>query len=138
MTHIVCGYPSLEESQKIINILKNYSKFIEIQFPFSDPIADWPIIEKANHTALKNWIKIKDCFNFTEKNTKDNVKILIMTYYNIVFNYGLENFVKKASEIGVRWLIIPDIPYDQPDGQILRDLCNNHLNSMVKKVSVHS
>jgi tryptophan synthase alpha chain len=54
MTHMVCAYPNMEESQKIFDILKEKSEYLEIQFPFSDPIADGPIIEKANEIALKN------------------------------------------------------------------------------------
>jgi len=121
MTHMVCGYPNLEESQKVFDILKQKSEYIEIQFPFSDPIADWPIIEEANQVALQNWMTTEKCFDFIEKNigqtqgtapTTENSrgepcvhpeniqpKILIMTYYNIVLNYWVENFIKKAKSI---------------------------------------
>jgi tryptophan synthase alpha chain len=54
MTHMVCGYPNISESEKIFKILAKYSEYIEIQFPFSDPIADGPVIEKANEIALEN------------------------------------------------------------------------------------
>ena len=66
MTHMVCGYPNIAESQKIFNILKEKSEYLEIQFPFSDPIADWPVIEKANKIALENWMTTEKCFDFVE------------------------------------------------------------------------
>ena len=145
MTHMVCGYPDLEQSQIIFDILKQKSEYIEIQFPFSDPIADWPVIEKANQIALENWVNTEICFDFCERNInnilrpvsesenleletglKIKVRILIMTYYNIVLNYWVENFVKKAKEIWVFGFIIPDVPFDEEDWKILRELCKKY------------
>jgi tryptophan synthase alpha chain len=88
MTHMICGYPNLTESKKIFTILSQYSKYVEIQFPFSDPIADGTTISEANTIALKKNITTKQCFDFVKKYTKKSeAQILIMTYYNIVFNY---------------------------------------------------
>ncbi len=135
MTHMVCGYPNLEESQSIFEVLKQKSEYIEIQFPFSDPIADWPVIEKANEIALENWVNTEDCFDFVEKNTspltpllqeEGDLKILIMTYYNIVLNYWVEKFVKKAKKIWVFGFIIPDVPFDEEDWKNFRELCKRY------------
>jgi len=145
MTHMVCGYPTLEESQSLFDILKEKSEYIEIQFPFSDPIADWPVIEKANEIALENWINTEKCFDFCERNINDILRpvssaknydfetglkiksrIIIMTYYNIVLNYWVENFVKKAKEIWVFGFIIPDVPFDEEDWKIFRELCEKY------------
>ena len=129
MTHMVCGYPNLEESQKVFDILKQKSEYIEIQFPFSDPIADWPIIEEASQIALKNWMTTEKCFDFIEKNiNSENIqpKILIMTYYNIVLNYWVENFVKKAKSIWIYGLIIPDVPFDEEDWENFRKICKKY------------
>ena len=126
MTHMVCAYPNFEESQKIFDILKENSNYIEIQFPFSDPIADGPIIEQANHKVLENGVKIDNCFDFVEKNITKNPKILIMTYYNIVYNYWIEKFVEKASQIWVWGLIIPDVPFDEQDGKVFREICKKY------------
>jgi len=126
MTHMVCAYPDFEESQKIFDILKEKSSYIEIQFPFSDPIADWPVIEQANHKVLENGVKIDDCFKFVKKNITKTPKILIMTYYNIVYNYWVEKFVEKASKIWVWGLIIPDVPFDENDGKMFREICKKY------------
>jgi tryptophan synthase alpha subunit len=115
MTHIVAGYPTLAESEKLAYAMaKNGASFIEIQFPFSDPIADGNTIMEANQKALQNDITTQDCFDlFVKLKRKIKIPLLIMTYYNIAFRYGLEKFCKKASQIGSYGLIIPDIPIDE-------------------------
>lgn len=136
MTHLVCGYPNIEESQKLINVLNKYSTFIEVQIPFSDPIADWPIITDANEKALENWITPSKCFEFLEKNTKNNdTNILIMTYYNIVYNYGVEKFIKKSKQIWIYGFIIPDMPYDEKEWQELINLCKKYDINLIQVVS---
>ena len=134
MTHMVCGYPNIEESEEIFKTLSKYSEYLEVQFPFSDPIADWPVIEKANEIALENWITTEKCFGFVEKVgnaglhslQKNTPKILIMTYYNIIFNYWIEEFIKKAKSIWVYGFIIPDIPFDEEGGKEIRELCEKY------------
>jgi tryptophan synthase alpha chain len=69
------------------------------------------------------------CFDFVSENIDKNLsvsKVLIMTYYNIVLNYGVEAFIKKATDIGVYGFIIPDIPFDEQDGKKIRLLCKKH------------
>lgn len=134
MTHMVCWYPTLSESETIFKTLYKYSQYIEIQFPFSDPIWDGPIIEKANKEAIKNWMTTKKCFEFIEKSVgcipcgcpDKKSKILIMTYYNIIFNYWVEKFILKAKELGVYGFIIPDIPYDEDAWKQFRKLCREN------------
>lgn len=115
MTHIVAGYPNMKECEEIaISMAETGVSFIEIQIPFSDPIADGPTIMEANEKALLNGIKTEDCFTLIKRlNKKIKTPILIMTYFNIPFRYGLEKFCKKAKECGVYGLIIPDIPIDE-------------------------
>lgn len=115
MTHIVAGYPTLRESEKIAEVMLNTgASFLEIQIPFSDPVADGPTIMRANQVALENGTTPEDCFEMLERlKKKSTTPILFMTYYNIVFRYGLERFCKRASEIGCYGLIIPDMPIDE-------------------------
>jgi len=126
MTHMVCAYPNFEQSKKVFNILSKHSEYIEIQFPFSDPIADGPIIEKANHIALENGATTDKCFDFVSWLDFGNTKVLIMTYYNIVLNYWIENFCKKAKSIWIYGFIIPDVPFDEKDGEKLRQACKKN------------
>src|SRR3989339_1172402 len=103
MTHIVAGYPTLKESEKIaIAMYESGVAFIEVQIPFSDPIADGPTIMKANEIALKNGMTTRKCLNLIKKlKKKIKIPILIMTYFNIAFNYGLEKFCEEALDAGV-------------------------------------
>jgi tryptophan synthase alpha chain len=99
--------------------------FLEIQFPFSDPFADGPIIEGACYTALENGFKIEKGFNLVGEITKaSEIPVFIMTYGNIIFKYGIEKFIIKAKENGVSGFIIPDIPPEQDEG--LNDLIRKH------------
>lgn len=115
MTHVVAGYPSMNECEKIILAMAETGvAFIEIQIPFSDPIADGPTIMHANEQALLNGVTIEDCFKFIKRlKKKIKTQILIMTYFNIPFRYGLEKFCRKVKECRVYGLIIPDIPFDE-------------------------
>jgi tryptophan synthase alpha subunit len=120
MTHIVAGYPSLEESKQIgLTMLKFGVNFLEIQIPFSDPVADGKTIAKANQIALENGTKLKDCFDLAAEFvvSSDN-PILFMTYYNVIYKYGVEEFMVKCKELGIYGLIVPDIPYDSSDGEL--------------------
>ena len=131
MTHLVFGYPSFEENQKLIaTMAKAGVSFIEIQIPFSDPIADGPTILKANQKSLEQGTKVKDCFEFVAKMTKSypQIRFLIMTYYNIIFNYGTEAFIKKAKKIGIYGLIVPDLPPEEDSEQFYNLSKKNQIN----------
>lgn len=127
MTHLVCGYPSLDESKNIFKTLWKYSEYIEVQFPFSDPIADGELISKANDIALKSWITTQKCFDFIKENKKHiDSKIIIMTYFNIVYNYWIEKFIIKAKSSWAYGFIIPDLPFDEKEFQEFIELCEEN------------
>jgi len=115
MSHVVGGYPSMKECEKIVLAMAESGvSFIEIQIPFSDAIADGPTIMRANEKALLNRTTPEDCFALVERlKRKTKVPILMMTYFNVPFRYGLEKFCKRAGEAKVYGLIIPDIPLDE-------------------------
>lgn len=114
MTHQILGYPSFEVNEKAIDIFNNNGiDIIELQIPFSEPVADGPTFLNANQAAIKNGVRVSECLDFVEKMVqKYKTPFLIMTYYNIVFKYGIQKFVEKCKEIGVRGLIVPDAPID--------------------------
>ena len=117
MTHTVLWYPSVNESHEIVKVLDKYSDFIELQFPFSDPIADWPLISAANKISIENWMTPEKWFWFIDELMSEtpSSKILIMTYFNIVYRYGIEKFIKQCSSKGIYGCIIPDIPLHAPE-----------------------
>ncbi len=117
MTHIVIGYPDLNISYKIVeHMVKNGVDLMELQIPFSEPIADGPVILKANHVALKNGVSVKDCLAFAKSVSTDfNIPFLFMTYYNIMFKYGVKNFVADAKKSGIKGAIVPDLPPEEAE-----------------------
>ncbi|QKJ24016.1 tryptophan synthase subunit alpha [Poseidonibacter lekithochrous] len=87
---------------------------LELGVPFSDPVADGPVIEKANLIALQNGFKLKDLFEVSSK-IAPNMDTLWMGYMNPFYSYGVENFLQKAEEFGITGTIIPDLPYEMAD-----------------------
>jgi tryptophan synthase alpha chain len=118
MTHLVLGYPSLESNRAVIEQMAAAGvDIIELQIPFSEPMADGPVILKANQEALLRGIKIEQCFQFAAEITRAyDLPFLFMTYYNIVFKYGQERFLQRAREIGIKGLIVPDLPPEESNG----------------------
>ena len=108
------GYPKLNNTVKIIQDLeKSGVDLIEIGLPFSDPLADGPIIQESSNQSLRNGMTSNLLFQQLEK-IRETVKIplIIMGYFNPILQYGVEDFCKKCFEIGIDGLIIPDLPVD--------------------------
>ena len=128
MTHIVAGYPTMEESERIAETMLDIPVgFLEIQIPFSDPIGDGPTITKACRTALDAGGKVEDCFQLMERlQKKTEIPILFMTYYNIIFQYGVAAFCKRASQLGVYGLIVPDLPFDTEGEECFFESCRTY------------
>ncbi len=137
MTHIVGGYPTMKECEAIaLTMVEAGVSYLEIQIPFSDPIADGRTILKANTKALQNGITPEDCFRLMKKlKRQTNIPLLFMTYYNIPFRYGLEKFCKKAKEIGCYGLIIPDIPIDEEKYENYLSICKKHKLHAIQVIS---
>jgi tryptophan synthase alpha chain len=115
MTHIVLGYPSFDDNFRVIeSMVEAGVDLMELQIPFSEPTADGPVIVRANQAALDGGATLKDCFHLVEKVTQTfNIPFLIMSYYNILFKYGVRRFVDKMSQGGLRGSIIPDLPPEE-------------------------
>jgi len=118
MAHVVLGYPNLKESIQIVKALvQGGANIIELQIPFSDPIADGPTIMLANQAAIVNGITPKHCLKAMEElsTALPEVPLLFMTYYNIAFNYqgGLSRFCRDSATAGAEGLIIPDVPPEE-------------------------
>ena len=118
MTHIVLGYPSLEENKKVITAMCEAGvEFIELQIPFSEPSADGPVIVAANQESLKKGTKVSECFAFAAEVASQfpETSFLFMTYYNILFKRGEREFISQAAQVGIKGLIIPDLPVEEAD-----------------------
>ncbi|SRR5258706_5235557 len=132
MTHVVIGYPTLEETISIVkSMAESGVDFIELQIPFSDPLADGPTIMRACEKSLGNGTKVKDAFLTMKKLTKEvSLPLLFMAYYNTVFKYGVEKFCKDAASAGASGLIIPDMPIEEES--------NEHFFANCQKYKLHA
>lgn len=113
--YFTAGYPKLESTNDIILALQDAgTDIIELGIPYSDPIADGPVIQLSNMTALSNGIGIKKIFQqlgLIKANLK--VPLVLMGYLNPILQYGIENFCKDAANCGVSGLILPDLPMQE-------------------------
>lgn len=136
MTHVVGGYPDMETCEKIIlKMVEKGVDVVEIQLPFSDPPADGPVIVAANHDALSRGISTKDVLELISRVRKQvDIPLLIMSYINPLYKYGIENIIKKAVEIGVDGFIIPDLPPEEPELNI-PELCKENGLALVPLIA---
>lgn len=116
ISHVVLGYKNNEitaESVKEMN--KAGVDLIELQIPFSDPQADGPFLTTAQQQAVEKNFKVRDGFNFARKICKkyQNIDFVFMTYYNIVFKYGVSKFINDAATVGIKGVIVPDLPIEE-------------------------
>jgi len=112
MTHIVLGYPSFEVNRQVISqMVENGVDCIEMQIPFSEPMADGPVILKANQDSLSQGTTLEECLEFgAEMASTHEIPFLFMTYYNIIYKYGEKAFLNRSKKIGIQGLIVPDLP----------------------------
>ncbi len=112
MTHIVLGYPSFDHCVRVVeDMVKAGVDLMELQIPFSEPMADGPVILRANAEALKAGATVDQSFEVAERLTKEfDIPFLFMTYYNILFCHGVSSFVERSQSIGIQGCIVPDLP----------------------------
>lgn len=115
MTHIVVGYPSLAESLEIVDaMVEGGVDVMELQFPFSEPMADGPVILAANQKALARGATVKRCFDFAAEVTRKHpIPFLVMSYYNLLFRAGVAEFVERMRGAGLAGAIVPDLPPEE-------------------------
>lgn len=115
MAHIVLGYPSLEGSREIVaQMVEAGVDLIELQIPFSEPIADGPVILHANQAALRAGTTVDRCVALAgELAQAYPIPFLFMTYYNIVWKRGIERFARETRAAGLTGAIVPDVPYEE-------------------------
>lgn len=126
---ITAGYPNLLTTKKLVLALSELDvDIIELGVPFSDPMADGPVIQEASQVALKNKVNLKRILDLVRQlRKKTEIPITLMTYYNPIFCFGESKFVKAAVRCGVDGVIIPDLPPEEANS--LRRLANEkHLD----------
>lgn len=115
MTHIVIGYPDMETSMKTLEAMVDAGvDLMELQIPFSEPVADGPVILHANQKALTAGATVAQCFDFAERAARRfDIPFLFMSYYNIVMRRGVSQFVAHMRDVGLAGAIVPDLPPEE-------------------------
>lgn len=110
--YLTAGYPELNDTNKVIRELaQDGVDMIEIGMPFSDPLADGPLLQACNHQALENGMTLNRLFGqLGSIREKVDIPLLLMGYLNPVLNYGIDKFCRKARDIGMDGVILPDLP----------------------------
>lgn len=113
--YFTAGHPGLNDTVQIIQTLQDSGvDMLEIGMPFSDPMADGPIIQQSSQKALDNGMTLNLLFSqLKDIRQKVNIPLLLMGYLNPVHRYGIEAFCKKCQEVGIDGVILPDLPLDE-------------------------
>lgn len=137
MTHVVVGYPTLGTTFNLVRLMaKEGVDIVELQIPFSDPLADGPTIMKACEKALENGTQVKDAFYVMKKLSQEvSIPLLFMAYYNTVFKYGTEKFCQDAKSVGVAGIIVPDMPIEEERSEHFIKYCKKYGLANIRVVS---
>lgn len=136
MAHMIAGFPTMKESLEVAKALVNDgADIIEVQIPFSDPMADGPTIAIASEDALKKGATVEKAIGVVEKVSKLGKPVVVMSYINPVFRYGIEKFVKRIAHVGASGIIVPDCPFDTKEGWELIASCQSAGIALIPVVS---
>ena len=135
LTYTVAGDNTKKQSLEILKSIANYADICEIGFPHNTPIADGGQIQSSTYRALKNGIKIKDVFSLVKKfkDSKQSKPVILMGYYNMIYQYGDNNFINICKKVGVDGLIVVDLPY--PENKNFANKCKKKNISFIQLVS---
>jgi tryptophan synthase alpha chain len=130
--YYTAGYPELNTTVDIAEALeKAGADFLEIGFPYSDPVADGPTIQHSSETALQNGMTVHVLFEqLKDLRKRVNIPILLMGYVNPILQYGIEKFCKTAAEVGVDGIIVPDLPMYEYEAMYSSYFLNNNLSNI--------
>ena len=135
LTYTVAGDSTKKKSLEILNSISNHADIIELGFPHNTPIADGGQIQTSAYRAIQKGIKMKDVFQIVKECKKNNntKPIILMGYYNMVYQFGENRFLKKCKQVGVNGLIVVDLPW--PDNKPFAKKCKKNSISFVQLLS---
>ncbi len=115
--YVMAGDPNLRKTEEVVRLFEECgADIVELGVPFTDPLADGPVIQAASERALKEGVTLKKVLALVRRLRRSvSLPIVLMTYFNPVFKLGVEAFVAEAAEAGVDGVIIPDLPPDEAD-----------------------
>ena len=126
ISYIMIGFPDEESTIATVRgLVKGGADIIELGFPFSDPLADGPVIQNASTVSLGNGAKISKFFNVVKKIRKEtDIPLVLMTYTNILYRKGYAKFISEARKAGIDGFILPDMSIEESD-EYIRAVKNN-------------
>ena len=130
ITFVTGGDPDFETSKKIIkNLAVSNADIIEIGMPFSDPMADGPTIQLSSLRAIKNGTDLNKIFSICKSFRKKNniTPLILMGYYNVVYHFGVDNFIKSCEKAGVDGLIIVDLQPEE-DSELFKKIQSKNID----------
>ena len=135
LTYTVAGDNTKKKSFEILNSISKHADICEIGMPHNTPIADGGQIQNSAYRAIKNGIKLKDIFQIVKKfkKKKDTKPVILMGYYNTIFQFGENQFIRKSKKSGVDGLIIVDLPH--PENKIFANQCKKYSINFVQLIS---
>ena len=130
--YFTAGYPELNTTLDIAEALEKAGvDFLEIGFPYSDPVADGPTIQRSSEKALENGMNLNQLFEeLKDLRKRVSIPILLMGYVNPMVQYGIERFCKKAAEVGVDGVIVPDLPMYEYENLYSKHFIENGLSNI--------
>jgi len=135
LTYTVAGDNTKKKSLEILKSIANFADICELGFPHNTPIADGGQIQTSAYRAIKNGIKINDVFSIAKnfKRSKKNTPIILMGYYNMIFQYNENKFLEKCKKSKVDGLIVVDLPY--PENKSFASRCKKNGVNFIQLVS---
>ena len=135
LTYTVAGDYTKSKSLEILQSISKYADICELGFPHNTPIADGGQIQTSSYRAIKNGIKINDVFSIVSKFKKNNKNkpIILMGYYNIIYQYDEDKFISKCKKSNVDGLIVVDIPY--PENKYFASKCKKKKINFIQLIS---
>lgn len=130
--YFTAGYPKLESTLDIAEALeKGGADFIEIGFPYSDPLADGPVIQNSSQISLQNGMNLPILFEqLRDLRKRVSIPVLLMGYVNPMLQYGVEKFCNSCAEAGVDGIIVPDLPMDEYEHLYKKCFLSNKLSNI--------
>ena len=135
LTYTVAGDNTKKKSLEILNSISKYVDICELGFPHNTPIGDGGQIQTSSYRAINNGIKMKDIFQIVKnfKKNKNSKPLILMGYYNMIYQYGENKFLTQCKQVGVNGLIVVDLPW--PDNKIFARKCKKKSITFVQLLS---
>jgi tryptophan synthase alpha chain len=132
------GDPNYEESINWADaIIKGGADILELGVPFSDPVADGPVIQRAFKRAFANPFSMKNVFEITRriKDKNPTTPLVYLTYFNPIYHMGMEEFIQACSKAGISGLIIPDLPFDSKESETIFKIAENYKVDLIHLIT---